>query len=375
LPRKVIAISALQTINPKTCLRMYCYRNYIVFCFALKNRCQTILLNPFCFAFTALLYIFPIHSNASCTQDTTGSHTLTIYVISPPKEINWESPAKLFRSIKQSYLKKIFHPKRRFIGHMAFCLESTLLPKPLYIGIAPCSNKEMRQKVLHDGIGFGALGYGFEAAMEEEQLLKDNFSYNKKEKRLHYIAYKISRQAVQNILIFLSRFSEKFNSQYAPNHFYGGSFWPLYKYEGSGCSALCVSAMALSNISPEHVGAWLVKRKIPMSLIGGELNNNKRVKVREIKTTNKWYDGQGKENIDYIDFEIYDPSLAAKWIQKKITEKPNSYSISFDSTGICFDYSKTKVLPITLQQKVRENPSLFIKNFYQKIGIPIKKEN
>ncbi|MBK7097307.1 MAG: hypothetical protein IPH58_01720 [Sphingobacteriales bacterium] len=85
-----------------------------------------------------LMWIFAFKPTiAQAVNDTSGIHELTVFIIDPAVSINWQSPSKLYSSIKKSFFRKVFHPQMRFLGHMAFCLNSDLLDEPLWMGIAP----------------------------------------------------------------------------------------------------------------------------------------------------------------------------------------------------------------------------------------------
>ncbi len=323
-----------------------------------------------------LLIIFVFYSVISYGRpgaempDTSGFHELTMYVFAPAVDIKWDSPSVLYKSVLASYINKLLHPQKRFLGHMAFRLNSTLLKKPLYVGIASDGVKDMRAQLFKHKIGLGLLGYPFTARMETEEMLKPAIAYNASKKKMAFIKYRINAAAAERILAFLASFSKKFNNRYAPNDFYGGAFWPLYDIEGSGCSALCLAALASGNLLFEEAENWKVKCKIPISLIGGDVNGGKKIKIAEVKKSRSWHTGAGIENKDYVDFEIYDPGALFKWIHATRSAKQTAYSPLTENNmpGLYIDCRNINASDGQAIRE-REKPNLFLDEYYRKVRI------
>lgn len=312
-------------------------------------------------AFSTFFVIAFISLNARATfvSDSIPKNSLTIYTIAPPAKINWHSPRSLYVSVKRSYTKKLFQPQSRFLGHMVFKLESPLLNKPLYAGIAPTNVKQMTELLFKNKIGLGLLGYPFNGGMESEEVILKTLDYNFKKNRVAYITYNITEEGAKRIIQFLDYFTKHNENGIAPDHFYGGAFWPLFKNEGSGCSALCMSALKLAGAYDKQMDDWLITQRIPIELIGGAYTN-KKISFRKIKKTRHWY--SGNDGTAYVNFEIYDPQKVFLWIRQQL-KKTQVSSKNTRSIGLYVNATDTNPLAETPLIEERKNPSLFIHHF------------
>ena len=208
------------------------------------------------------------------------------------------------------------------------------------------------------------------SSIEEKDFLKENLILNAERSEVTFMRFQISRESAQQIIDFLNIFQgyvEEING--SPSNYYGGIFMPLYYGEGSGCTALCVAAMEAAGIvfDEETKNEWMVSVDLPMNLIGGEFNNDKKIALKRIKKTKSWYKGKGLENVDYVNFDIYDANHIFEWVNKRINSMPNitcSLSNSCKIKGISFDYTHIKADGFLLQQ-YRPNPNLFINKYFE----------
>jgi hypothetical protein len=111
-----------------------------------------------------------------------------------------------------------------------------------------------------------------------------------------------------------------------------------------------------------------------MNLIGGKDNGMHKINGRMIKKTTCWHNGFGKEEVDFLPFSIYDPSLIYDWIiQQRALSKQSrvsGYSITDESVipGLSADRRYVKISseePIFVHRTVS---NLFIREFYKKLN-------
>lgn len=280
--------------------------------------------------------------NDISTSDTDSSdvHELTIYVIPSYSKINWESPASLYKSSFESYTKSLFKTHKYSIGHLFIELSTPLLDSVILTSIRISSDAEKRRLVLKDQIGLGILGTVMHGRMESSEELTKKIIYFSKRKQLAFIKYRISKESVLRVIEFIKVFCTKTDDGFTPCQYYGGAFWPRFEKEGAGCSSFGISVMAVAGLSVEYP-EWKLSVNIPMNLVGGVYNNNSKIKRRTILKTDKWHNGEGVENVDFIPLTLYDPSLIFKWIieQRKAgtveaIEKDNTPGLLIDATKI-----------------------------------------
>lgn len=303
-------------------------------------------------------------------------HELIIFLTRSPRTLDWESPSSIFKSVKKSWFNTLMSKKgKRFLGHASFVLHSNLVEgDSLWLGIAPSVYKDMSHLMFKEKMGLGLLGIPFQSEKEDKENIIENLSFNYKHTEVNFISILLSKESVAQIVEFIDYFhTQEEDTHYAPSSFYGGVFWPLYKGEGAGCTALCLGALESGGVYIEEAikEQWLIKRKIPMDLVGGRFNQDKKIRLKDIKRRKHWYTGQGKANKDYLDFEIYDPNLMMDWVNDLISKSPHeTYMLTPEIAlkGIQLDYSHIKPLS-AFQEKLqaRPNPNIFTEHYNQMI--------
>lgn len=231
--------------------------------------------------------------------------------------ISWESPADLYNSTLSCYLKTALVSNNYLLGHLAVQLNTPLLPKSILTAMKSIDQKERVDFMFVKKIGFSILGASFKGKLETEEELNQKFKAYTKRSKLAFITYRINEQAAKRIIQLIENFSQSRNNKPASSNFYGGAFWPRYQSEGAGCSAFGMALLDVANLLDANSQDWLMQVNIPMSIIGGEFNNDKKVKISTVKKTKSWHDGTGKVNVDYIPYKVYEPSIMFKWILKQ----------------------------------------------------------
>lgn len=330
--------------------------------FSIKKSILIFSLVVFCCEFKA-------NAQTSATNDSTSE--LTIYTMPTLHPLDWSSPASLYKSMKNCYLKTITQSDNYLLGHVAVKLKTPLLPKPLLVAQASASARERIDLVLNQKVGFGIMGITLKGRLETEAELNHKLNVYTKREKLAFIKYKISLKAAQRILDFLQHYSTKTNNNFAPCDFYGGAFWPRYHNEGAGCSAFGITLLELANVLPPEANEWKIDVNIPMSIIGGEINQYKKIRNRTIKKTNSWYTGNGKANIDYIRYFVYEPSIMFDWILNKRKSVDSIYKPITENgaPGLIVDASNQKIDDTEAIFVERPEPNLFIDYFYKRIDV------
>lgn len=308
-----------------------------------------------------------LKSQSECNQESYSE--LTIFTMPTLHPLDWSNPSRLYKSMKDCYLKTITVPDNYLLGHVAVRLESPLLSEPLYIAQASASASERIDLVLKQKIGFGILGAALKGRLEKSDELKFKLNVYAKRKKLAFIKYRISNRAAQRILDFIHQYESKSNGKYAACNFYGGAFWPRYIDEGAGCSAFGIALLDLIQILPPESNEWRVDVKIPMSIIGGEFNKNKKIKNRTIKKTQNWFNVEGADNKDYVRYFVYEPSIIFDWILKKNQSPDEKYTPVAEKgvPGLLVNEISNPLNegePLFIQ---RSDSNVFISNFRKKI--------
>lgn len=247
-------------------------------------------------------------------------HELTLYAIPSPTEFDWSSPGTLYQSYMKGLLSAVIHPNTYSLGHMFVKMTSPLLEEPLYAGMTSVSRKEQQTKVLKEKIGLAILGIGLEGRMESGSELEKMIRHHAGRNRLAALTYRISESAAYRILSFLDEFDTPNEGDHIPSSHYGGTFWPLYEDEGAGCTSFGIAILELAGIQESELEQWKARVNIPMKLIGGNLNKGNKVNIRDIRRSEKWFEGPGEAGEDYIPFWVYEPNKIYNWIMAKSSD-------------------------------------------------------
>lgn len=324
----------------------------------------------------AVLFIFLNRLDAqevvNENQNQQELHEITLYAMPTLYPLDWSSPASLYNSMKECFLKTRKIKDNYLLGHLAVKINSTLLNAPMLFAMSAANKWERINLVLKEKIGFGIMGYPLEGRLETEQELNRKLAIYAKREKLAFITYRINDAAAKRMISFMKEISSMKEDNKAACNYYGGAFWPRYENEGSGCSAMGMALLDVANLLPSEADDWLVKVNIPMNIIGGELNGNKKIKNSNIRKTKTWFEGEGVPNVDYVYYQIYEPSIMFDWIIKH-RENNNQGYISIDKEGIpglFVDYSEIQVRDNEPLFAKRTRPNKFIDQYFQKRGLP-----
>lgn len=308
--------------------------------------------------------VWPQSEKLSAGDD---SHELTVYVFPTLKPLDWTSPASLYKSTIDLYLKTMFLTDHYLLGHMAVKLQTPLLDKPLLTAQTSCGMEEKRKLLFNEKIGLGILGAALKGRMEPADELMHNLKVYARRDKLAFIKYKLNEKSTRRIIDFIKMYSSNMMGRQSQSGFYGGSFWPRYKYEGAGCSAFAIAILELAGIQPPDSCGWKINVNIPMKLIGGKFNQGKKIKSGEIKRTLLWHSGEGEKNVDFVSYNIYDPTYIYDWINNKIQQLNSGYQVVSENgiSGLLTDATTVECNedePVFLHN---DSPDLFVATHFR----------
>jgi len=285
--------------------------------------------------------------------------------------LDWSSPAALYETMKDCYVKTIGLPDNYLLGHLAVRLESPVLDRPVLIAQTSGSVQEKTDLILKQKVGFGIIGAALTGRIETEKELEHKLNVYAKRNKLAFLKYKISDKAMQRILTFIDKYKQKINDKNAACDFYGGAFWPRYQNEGGGCTTFGFALLDLVNALTPETEFWRMELKIPTEIIGGEFNNGKKVRVSTIKKTKSWFNKVGVANEDYVKYLVYEPSIMFDWIIETKSVARTGYEfvveqgipgVIIDKRDAVFDENEPLFIP-------RPEPNRFIDVYYKKLGL------
>jgi hypothetical protein len=293
---------------------------------------------------------------------------ITIFVIPSIIDIDWSSPSALLLSSVSCFFASLLRKNYYVIGHSIARIDAPFLPQPIYAAMSGAHQSEKVDLVINKGLGFGAVGYTIHGHIEPEEKILRGLKLYSARKRVAFIKFRVNEDAVRRVIQYIDSFGKNTNHVFAPCEIYNGSLWPRYKNEGSGCSAFTMALLEVANLLPTDSG-WFDTIKIPMNLIGGEFNNNKKIKVSKILRTKTWYEGDGQEDVDYINYKVFDPSLIFNWIMRKRGQNDAGYEAVEENgmQGLVADRQEVVYEANDPVFKQRTDYNLFVKHYYSKL--------
>jgi hypothetical protein len=316
-------------------------------------------LSLFKLLLTLILFLIPLKGISEHKSDTISYHDLTIYVTPSIYPLSWDSPSALYSSAIKSYKRSIFNKGGYMIGHLFIELSADEAVYEAFTSIRSISGRANREMIVKDRVGLGILGAPIPGRMESREELEERIEFLKKRGEIAFITFRISDESAHRISQFVERFTYGTDGEDPPSRKYGGAYNPRFEGEGAGCSAFGLTALELAGINFDYP-EWRVDINIPMDLIGGEFNNGKRVRTRDIRRRNQWHSGDGEEGVDYVRYFIYDPSLIFRWIIDKY------HSSHGEKAGERENSANHKFIPVTKG----DIPGLFL----DALDIPTPKE-
>ena len=295
------------------------------------------------------------------------SHELTVYVFPTLKPLDWTSPSSLYKSTIDLYLKTIFLSDNYLLGHMAIKLQTPLLDKPLLTAQTSCGMGDKQKMIFSEKIGLGILGAALKGRMEPAEVLMHKLNVYARRDKVTFIKYKLNERSTRRIIDFVKMYSSNMMQRHSQSEFYSGSFWPRNRYEGAGCSAFAIAILELAGIQPPDSCGWKINVNIPMKLIGGKFNQGKKIKSGEIKRTLQWHNGEGEKNVNYVSYNIYDPSFVYKWVKNKMQNLTPGYQVVSENgvSGLLTDATTVECNedePVFLHN---DSPDLFVATHFR----------
>ena len=267
------------------------------------------------FALTGVLSA--ISSGFTYGQEKPSVHELTIYVVPSHSPLNWESPSTIYTSSFISFIKARFSKYPNSVGHMFIEFSTPLIDSVVLTGMRSTSSMEKVRLLNKEKIGMGIMGAPMGGKMENSADLRNMIDYlSAKKMKIAFIKYTLNEQSALRVREFLETFLGKKEGKFNPGKHYGGAFWPRYENEGAGCSSFGLAVLESAGVNIDIPG-WKMTVNIPANLVGGEYNNNRKVRRYKIEQVKKWHNGEGVEGVDYFEYKVYDPSLVYDWIIEK----------------------------------------------------------
>ncbi len=319
------------------------------------------------------LFVFSQNLSAQTVSKTdSANHEVTIYVIPSASPILWTNPSECYKSTLSCYFNAALKKNYYVIGHTIAKVNSPLLADTGYFAMSGLKQTEKVDIVLNKKVGFGALGSTIKGHFEPEESIKKGIDLYSKRGRIAFVKFLINEHSLKRILKFVDYFNTKNESGFAPCDLYNGALYPAYENEGSACSAFGMSLLDVANILPEESKDWQVDVNIPIELVGGEFNNNKKVKISEIMKVDSWYEGDGVEDVDYVKYNVYVPDYILDWVKNKRSSNDPKYKAVEENgiPGVLVDMRDAVSYEGEPIFKIRNKSNLFAKIYKEKYFKP-----
>jgi hypothetical protein len=250
--------------------------------------------------------IFSFERDLPVTEDS-----ITLYVVTPPARISWDSPKHLARSTVWSSIRSSYHS----IGHVTVqtsCRLTTGEKINFWTGMT-ASDENPPDKLLltREKIGLGILFYPFKGRIERPQeLFRDIEVGASRINRLFTLRFLVSPEHCDRVYRYYRGYVSS-----GPKG-YGQVFDPR-KLEGAGCTAYSASYLDVAGLlTPELKSSWSRELRVPQSAVG---TPEKPVKLSDL-LLRKEFERWAEEHEPHVPLFIYDTQFMYDWSQKLLEE-------------------------------------------------------
>lgn len=283
-----------------------------------------------------------------------SANELSLYFIPSPKGMDWSSPSNLAKSALMNKLS--FEP--HFMGHV--WVEIKCGSEHELTGMVG-HNFDYLNQLLVNQRGLGILYHSFDGRLEDKKDIEEEKNGYYKNGGMNFVKFTLNEKQCKRASTYLSDYRKNNVGRY-----YGLSNRPRHG-EGAGCSAFGVSFVDVLNIMDQEMKEeWSHSVNIPLELAGPPLRDESVGLWKVMFNAGSW----AKDTEEHKKLSFWDPDKMYKWVNKKVSEKKEGYTITtIDKVqGVVFDKSHYPVPEdsIWLQQLDPKNPKQVAKEVEKK---------
>ncbi len=220
------------------------------------------------------LLVAPATAIAGAADAVLFDDELILWIVPAPLPLGmtWRRPGPLVR-------RTIFNEAtdlERGIGHAGVtlsCAATAARPEERWQGSARSTGDDFRGLVFEEKAGMGILFATVPGRLEREDELQPSLELRARRGRLTWLRMGVSSETCHALVDYVAAADAAgANDQY-------GFVRPLHK-EGAGCTAFAMAFLELAGlVEPWMREEWVFDVRVPMELIGGELNPGNEVGV------------------------------------------------------------------------------------------------
>ncbi|MGE0617079.1 MAG: hypothetical protein AB7P04_15725 [Bacteriovoracia bacterium] len=244
---------------------------------------------------------------------------LTLYIIPPGRDLNWDSPKRLVNSVIRNY---IFHPDR-LIGHVLASVRCGATGEPDFFFSGMSGRGDDRALADDEGYGLGLMFHDYAGYMENPKLLVKELRYRAKWGRLSFLEFEINANTCERLQEYMRGYRANGDDKH-----YGLPNRPRF-HEGGGCTAFSTSFIDVAGLlEPDFVAHWTRTLRVPRALVGGHWTGEKipTKKLRKGKEADRWAipDEPG------FDLFFWDAQLMHRWVRETYDREKKQRRTDFE---------------------------------------------
>lgn len=248
------------------------------------------------------------------TSVSTFANEISLYITSPVKELNWETPRSFALSVSINSLVTPDYP----MGHAQVAIRCTggkNQGREIYSGMTSADSSEGKKLLYEDKIGFGIFLHSFKGRLETQEEVLFSMNQCDPNRPKHslgssrdVVKFKVSEEQCNQAV----RFFDDFKSNKRDEKL-GLLEQPLCEGSGAGNgNFIAAFAMVARLLSPEDLASWKRKVLVPHKYIGSKENPVDPYRFLLMGNT-EW----GANSFEGQELEFFDPPLMAKWIRSQ----------------------------------------------------------
>ena len=233
------------------------------------------------------------------------NQSFKLYVIPPPKPLNWSSPRALLKDTLWNHLIQDKAP----IGHLYVDFESAVPNrygvKRAITGMSRTGANRSSLKVIRDKIGLGSFFFDFHGKLDAAMDALEENEWAKQRGRLRILNIPITEEQSQVMMDEM----DKWIRHGAFRHYGGGH--QVLSGEGAGCAEFGMHFLSIALQGKATHSQWLRRVYAPKLLTGAPRTENKVSILKLYREGHQWAGGEE----DGILYQTPDPELLFNWLK------------------------------------------------------------
>ena len=254
-----------------------------------------------------LLTTLLTHAHAAETTEALAMPAapyLEIYLISPPRPLNWESPKTLLIDTLRNALSGDYAPNSHYLVHLVLEKPRNYGVQEVLTGMSRTHKMQTVATTLIKELGLSAMTYVYPGELDASKDALKELKKATNAKRLSRIIVKLDESKADELMNFL-----EYWIRYGSFHHYAGGK-DVGKGEGAGCADFALYFLNQATNGKAPLTEWSREVYLPNSLMKEKMG--KGISMAQMLGSTPW----AKDSSDGVYFFTLDPDKMDDWFKQ-----------------------------------------------------------